>query len=124
MLSGAGREVLIKAAVQGILNYIMSYYKIPDGCCEQIEKIISKFWWGVKEGERKIHCLRLERLSKAKCKKGICFREVDFHKALLGKQCWRLIHGEPHLLGRMFKVRYYPTSDFMEAKVGYSPSYA
>ncbi|CAI8588632.1 unnamed protein product [Vicia faba] len=49
-LSGAGREILIKFLAQAIPNYIIGCYKIPDGCCNQIEKMLANFWWGAKEG--------------------------------------------------------------------------
>lgn len=50
--------------------------------------MITKFWWGEKEGERKIHWLRWKRLSKAKCNGGMGFREVGgFNKAMLEKKC-------------------------------------
>lgn len=42
-LSGAGREMLIKLVGQAIPSYIMSCYKLPDGCCDQIDRMIEKF---------------------------------------------------------------------------------
>jgi len=124
-LSRAGKEVLIKAVAQAIPSYIMSCYKLQEGCCNEIEGLLSKFWWGAKEGGRKIHWMSWERLSKAKIKGGMGFRGFsDFNKALLGKHCWRLITGEETLMGKIFKSRYHPRGSFMEAKLGFSPSYA
>jgi hypothetical protein len=56
-LSRAGKETLIKAVAQAIPNYIMSCYKIPEGCCNNIESMLSKFWWGSSENQRKVHWL-------------------------------------------------------------------
>ncbi|MCI52147.1 reverse transcriptase-like protein, partial [Trifolium medium] len=56
-LSQAGKEVLIKVGVQAIPNYVMSCYKLPDGCCDEIERMIARFWWGSQEGSRKMHWL-------------------------------------------------------------------
>ncbi|CAI8589603.1 unnamed protein product [Vicia faba] len=56
-LSLAGKEVLIKAVAQEILNYIMGCYKIPEELCNDIKSMIAKFYWGSKEGEREIHWL-------------------------------------------------------------------
>ncbi|CAJ2652835.1 unnamed protein product [Trifolium pratense] len=124
-LSRAGKEILIKAVAQAIPNYIMSCYKLPESCCQEIESMLAKFWWGSKEGKRKIHWMSWERLSKSKKGGGMGFRGIsNFNSALLGKHCWRLITGEESLMGRVFKSRYYPRASFMEAKIGYQPSYA
>jgi len=124
-LSRAGKETLIKAVAQTIPTYIMSCYKLPDGCCKDIKSMLAKFWWGSKEGERKIHWMSWERMSKSKNSGDMGFRGVgDFNMALLGKHYWRLLTGEETLMGRVFKSRYYPRCSILEAKVGFSPSYA
>ena len=46
LLSQARREVLIKAVVQAIPTFTMSCFKLPMGLCDEIEKLIRKFWWG------------------------------------------------------------------------------
>lgn len=103
----------------------MSCYKLPEGCCNEIESMLAKFWSGSKDGERKIHWTSWERLSKAKKKGGMGFRGIsDFNKALLGKHYWRLLNGENTLIGKVFKCRYHPRGPFMEAKMGFLPSYA
>ncbi|GAU21787.1 hypothetical protein TSUD_329120, partial [Trifolium subterraneum] len=124
-LSRAGKETLIKAVAQAIPNYILSYYKMPVGCCKDIDSLLAKFWWGSNEEKRKIHWMSWERLSKAKLDGGMGFRGMeDFNKALLGKHCWRLVTGESSLLEKIMKSRYYPRGIFLCAKEGYQPSYA
>jgi hypothetical protein len=87
--------------------------------------MLAKFWWGSKDGKRKIHWMSWAKLSKSKKGGGMGFRGIkNFNKALLGKHCWRLMTGEESLLGRVFKSRYYPRTSFLEAKIGYQPSYA
>ncbi|CAJ2638124.1 unnamed protein product [Trifolium pratense] len=121
-LSRAGKEILIKAVAQAIPNYIMGCYKLPNSCCQEIETMLAKFWWGSKDGERKIHWMSWERLSKTKKDGGMGFRGINnFNKALLGKHCWRLMTGEESLMGRIFKSRYFPRTSFLEAKIGYQP---
>ena len=53
--SQAGREVLIKAIVQAIPTYTMGCFKLPIGLCNEIEKLIRRFWWGQKGDHRKSH---------------------------------------------------------------------
>jgi len=48
LLSKAGKEVLIKAVVQAIPTYIMSYFKILDTFCDELTSVIQNFWWGQK----------------------------------------------------------------------------
>lgn len=43
-LSRAGKETLIKAVAQAIPSYIMSCYKLPEGCCKDIEAMLARFW--------------------------------------------------------------------------------
>jgi hypothetical protein len=40
--------------VQAIPTYVMSCFKLPDSLCDHMESMINKFWWGSKQGERKI----------------------------------------------------------------------
>ena len=67
-LSTAGREILIKSVVQAIPTYVMSCFLHPIGLCEHIESMVSKFWWGSKQDERKIHWIKWETLCKEKRK--------------------------------------------------------
>ena len=55
LLSIAGREVLIKAVIQVIPTYTMSYFKLPRGLIKELEVLIRKFWWGYTEDSRKVH---------------------------------------------------------------------
>ncbi|XP_058783591.1 uncharacterized protein LOC131658300 [Vicia villosa] len=124
-LSRAGKEVLIKAVAQAIPSYIMSCYKIPTGVCEEKERMLARFWWGAKNGERKIHWMSWERMSKAKGMGGMGFKGIsDFNTSLLGKHYWRLMKEETSLLSEVWKGRYYPNCKVQEAGVGFSPSYA
>ncbi|KAL6546504.1 hypothetical protein OROMI_022225 [Orobanche minor] len=42
---------------------------------------------------------------------------------MLATQGWRIIQNESSLLARIFKARYFPNKDFLQASVGYNPSY-
>ncbi|KAM2620935.1 hypothetical protein TB2_025761 [Malus domestica] len=54
-LSQAGREIFIKAVAQAIPAYPMNLFKFPSTLCNELDALISKFWWGQKEGENRIH---------------------------------------------------------------------
>ena len=43
MLSKAGKEILIKAVVQAIPTYTMSYFKLPDSLCEELMSMMGPF---------------------------------------------------------------------------------
>ncbi|XP_021761424.1 uncharacterized protein LOC110726278 [Chenopodium quinoa] len=57
VLSKAGREVMIKAVAQSLPTYAMSVFKFPSSFCDELRSLVAQFWWGQKQGERKIHWL-------------------------------------------------------------------
>jgi len=123
-LSTAGREILIKSVVQAIPTYVMSCFLLSMGLCEHIESMISKFWWGSKQGESKIHWIKWETLCKEKKKGGIGFRTFhEFNLAMLSKQGWRIMHNDDLLISQCLKARYFSRSNFLKASTGYCPSY-
>ena len=122
--SCGGKEVLIKAVVQAIAAYAMSVFKIPQGLCEDIEKAISRFWWGSSDTHRSIHWARWERLCHAKIRGGIGFRDFScFNQALIAKQGWRILHNPDSLMAQILKAKYFKHSSFMEVKLGSNPSF-
>ncbi|XP_058746597.1 uncharacterized protein LOC131619526 [Vicia villosa] len=119
------KEVLIKAVAQAIPTYIMSCYKLPDSCCDEIEAMLARFWWGSKDGERKIHWMSWNRMVRSKSEGGMGFRGfMDLNTNLLSKQFWRLLNGDGSLMVRFFKGRYYLRSSIAEVGLGFKPSYA
>jgi hypothetical protein len=54
-LSGAAREVLIKAVCQAIPTYSMSYFELSKKMCKKITSVIASYWWGGDKLKRKIH---------------------------------------------------------------------
>lgn len=43
--------------------------------------------------------------------------------ALLAKQNWRVLIDETALLHKLYKAKYFPDRDFMDATLGHTPSY-
>ena len=125
LLSQAGREVLIKAVVQSITTYSMSCFMLPDSLCNDLNSMFCNFWWGHHDRKRKAHWVRWGKLRTSKESGGLGFRDLKtFNLALLAKQGWRLLQQPNSLVFRVFKAKYFPTSDFMEARLGHRPSYA
>ncbi|XP_059441839.1 uncharacterized protein LOC132174162 [Corylus avellana] len=124
-LSLAGKEVLLKAIVQAIPTYSMSIFLLPKELCKETNKMMQKFWWGHKENENKVHWMSWERLGRAKSQGGMGFRDlICFNKALLVKQCWRLLKDPDSLAAKIIRAKYYPWGDLLSATVGSRPSYA
>ncbi|XP_050217689.1 uncharacterized protein LOC126668542 [Mercurialis annua] len=44
-LSKAGKEVLIKSVLQALPTSVMGVFLLPKQLCEDIERIIARFWW-------------------------------------------------------------------------------
>ena len=102
----------------------MSCFKLLDNLCEHIEGMISKFWWGSKQYERKIHWIAWKDLCKEKKEGGMSFKTLkDFNLAMLAKQGWRILHHEESLLALCLKSRYFPRCNFLQANLGFNPSF-
>ncbi|KAF7152045.1 hypothetical protein RHSIM_Rhsim01G0173900 [Rhododendron simsii] len=61
ILNQAGKEVLLKSVALALPTYAMMCFKLPKGLCHQIESAMASFWWGQKNNERKIHCMKWSR---------------------------------------------------------------
>ncbi|XP_074299929.1 uncharacterized protein LOC141631111 [Silene latifolia] len=123
-LSKAGREILIKAVANSLPTYVMSIFKLPAAFCDDLRRLVSRFWWGHEDGKKGISWVSWNQLCKPKCVGGMGFR--DFFKsnlALLGKQAWRLLTSPECLWAQLMRGKYYHGSDFLTANLGHNPSY-
>jgi hypothetical protein len=116
-LSGAAREVLIKAICQAIPTYSMSCFRLSKKMCKRITSIIARYWWGGNELKRKIHWKKWCDIAIPKVMGGMGFRDIQlFNQSMLAKQGWRLLTKPNSLCAKVLKGKYYPNSDFMSAR--------
>ncbi|XP_070667358.1 uncharacterized protein [Malus domestica] len=54
-LSRVRKEVLIKVVVQVIPAYLISIFTFPAIVCQELDSLVADFWWGNKDGARKMH---------------------------------------------------------------------
>lgn len=102
----------------------MSCFKIPDELCEDIEQLMCNLWWGDEEGKRKVHWMSWKKMCRAKDRGGMGFRNLElFNLSLLSRHGWRLVQEPDSLLATFLRAKYYPHSDFLQAKIGHNPSY-
>ena len=87
--------------------------------------MMSKFWWGQKDREKKLAWVSWEKLCTPKSEGGMGCRDLKaFNLALLAKQGWRIIQNPHSLVHKVFNAKYFMDSPFEEAELGRRPSYA
>lgn len=124
-ISRAGKSILIKNVAQSIPSYCMSCFLLPKSFCQELERMLNKYWWCTSSNDRRgISWLSWDAMSTSKSKGGMGFRNLyGFNIALLGKNCWNFIKKPQSLVARVFKARYYPNSHFLHASVSLGSSY-
>ena len=125
LLSMGGKEILIKVMAQAIPTYTMSCFFLPQGLCDDMERMMKNFWWGQKQQETKLGWVSWKRMCISKARGGLGFRNLKaFNLAMLAKQAWRILNNLSSLVARVLQARYFPTGNLLNAKLGSSPSYS
>jgi hypothetical protein len=114
LLSKAGKEVLVKAVAQAIPTYAMSCFDLTKGLCDELNSMISRYWWSQQDKSNKIHWLSWDKLTRSKKMGGLGFRDLNlFNMAMLAQQAWRLLTNPESLCARLLKAKYYPHTDLL-----------
>ncbi|KAL9839821.1 putative ribonuclease H domain, reverse transcriptase zinc-binding domain-containing protein [Arabidopsis thaliana] len=104
-LSPAGKEIVIKAIAMALPVYSMNCFLLPTLICNEINSLITAFWWGKENGD-------------------LGFKDLhQFNRALLAKQAWRILTNPQSLLARLYKGLYYPNTTYLRANKGGHASY-
>jgi len=108
--------VLIKAVAQAIPTFAMGCFDITKDICDQISKLIGKFWWSSQDRENKMHWVSWEKLTLPKSQGGLGFRDIHtFNLAMLAKQAWRLVHDPTSFCAQVLRAKYFPHGDVLKA---------
>ena len=123
-MSRAGKKVLLKAVVQAIPIYTTSRFLLPDNILRDIQSMASNFWWGDQSKAHNTHWISWNKLCIPKNQGGLGFRNLKaFNYAMLGKQAWRILNMPTSLLHHVLKAKYFPKTDFLQARLGHRPSF-
>ncbi|KAK2661548.1 hypothetical protein Ddye_000122 [Dipteronia dyeriana] len=113
------KEILLKAVVQSILTYAMSLFRLLKGLVEELHWLSARFWWVSNDEKNHIHWCNWRHLCQSKNSSGLGFQDLSiFNKALIAKQCWRLIVAPISLAVKVLKHCYFPVTSVMEAEYG------
>ncbi|XP_019161448.1 PREDICTED: uncharacterized protein LOC109158083 [Ipomoea nil] len=124
-LSRAGREVLLKNVLQALPCFAMMVFALPITRCKEIKVLLNQYWWsGSMANARGIRWKAWQAVSVPKAKGGLGFRRLrEMNLALLGKQAWPLLTRPDSRVARVYKSRYYPHTNLLDAVPGSNPSY-
>ena len=123
VLSIGGKEVFIKAVLQAILAYAMSCFLLPLSLCNEINSILSNYWWKQTNASKGIHWFSWKKICSTKNKEGMGFRDMaKFNIAMVAKQGWRLINTRNSLVYKILKAKYFSKVSLLESKLVHNPS--
>ncbi|XP_074351785.1 uncharacterized protein LOC141690929 [Apium graveolens] len=119
------KEVSTKTVAQSLPIYAMSVFLLPVEITRDIERTIAKYWWNSKGGDRRgIHGMSRDHLYKHKSAGGMSFQDFRyFNLAILGKHGLQFMSNTKSLATRLYKARYFPNCQFIDASLGNNPGF-
>ena len=93
----------------------MSVFQLSSSLCEELNRVVRKYWWGESDDQRKAHWIAWEKFTRCKGHGGLGFRDFKvFNQALLARQAWRLIEFPDSLCARILKAKYFPNGNLLD----------
>lgn len=90
-LSYAGKVTLCKSVLGSLGNYLFSLYEAPAAVLNSLERLRSKFFWGVKEQEKKVSWIAWNDMIASKEAGGLGIGSLKaLNLALMAKWWWRV----------------------------------
>ena len=125
LLSAGGRDVLIKAVGAAIPIYSLACFKLPESLLDGLHRMMTSFWWGQRNRERKMAWISWDKICWRKGEGGLGFKDLKaMNLVLLAKQCWRLLTNQNSLFYKIFRSKYFRFGDVLSAELGNNPSWA
>jgi hypothetical protein len=113
-MTGAAKEIMVKAVLQSLPTYAMGIFRFPAGLVDDLSQVIRNFWWGDEHDRRRMHWMSWDKMTRPKSQGGIGFRDLRvFNQALLA-QAWRLIQEPDSLCARLLRAKYYPNGNLLD----------
>lgn len=116
-LSTAGKMTMLQSVLSPIPSFAMSCFQLHVGLCNQIQSVLTRFWWDNSNRDRKICWLAWDNLTTPKSLGGLGFRDVQiFNQVLLGKIAWRILTKPTCLLARILIGKYCSNHSFLKVE--------
>lgn len=97
---------------------------LPKYLCDSLNRLVASFWWNDCDGGKCVHWYFWDKMCFPKSEGGLVFRNpYAFNLGLLAKQGWRLILDPHSLVAHVFKAKYFPNSNFLNASASSDFSY-
>jgi len=98
LLSKTGKETLIKAVAQAIPSYAMSCFDLTKSLCDEMSRMICRYWWAQQDKENKMHWVSWEKMCRRKEEGGLGYRDLHlFNLSMLARRGWRILHNSDSL---------------------------
>jgi hypothetical protein len=93
MLIMGGRVALVNSNLTSVPLYMLSFYRIPVGVKEKLDRIRNNFLWDETEGKKKYHLVNWQTVCLRKDQGGLGILDLEkMNIALLAKWLWKLFN--------------------------------